>query len=233
MNTPDPAQADTLVSERVQPDGPLSGAVKRGGAKRSKRRREVYFVQAGEGGLVKIGVADDAMIRLRGLATMSPVPLRLIGLMVCRKGGELEGLMHFMFHGHRRHGEWFEPVDALLAVTDRVGWRRPHRIVDIQAVLDREGRRGHKGAGPIDGMNERERYALGLALKRAAATRVAARYKRLAEQGVCDAYEVTSRGCTATTAELSHGRPIPHFDPTWTTGFLTHVINQELLRPVA
>lgn len=72
----------------------------------TKPDRDVYFIGA-PNGLVKIGSAFDVHLRLREIQTMSPVPLKLLG--VVRSAGErTERHLHRIFHLQRRHGEWFE-----------------------------------------------------------------------------------------------------------------------------
>jgi hypothetical protein len=76
--------------------------------------RDVYFVQAGPAGLIKIGVSADVERRLAGLRTHSPVPLSLLGVWPSAgKSGEQQ--LHARFAAHRLHGEWFQPSPDLLA----------------------------------------------------------------------------------------------------------------------
>jgi hypothetical protein len=73
----------------------------------------IYFVQAVNGGLVKIGLAQDAQRRLRELQCGSPVELRLLRL---EKGGKLEeSELHGTFAHLRIRGEWFWPAADLVA----------------------------------------------------------------------------------------------------------------------
>lgn len=73
----------------------------------------LYFVQAGNGGPIKIGVATDLSKRLAALQTGSPAELRLLGTMT----GDMadERALHVRFRDHRLRGEWFSPADDLLA----------------------------------------------------------------------------------------------------------------------
>lgn len=69
------------------------------------RRRYVYFVEAGEGGPIKIGVAIDVAARVKDLQSANPTPLRLI---VSIPGGyEEEGRLHRRFADERLNSEWF------------------------------------------------------------------------------------------------------------------------------
>lgn len=69
-----------------------------------------YFVQAGEDGPIKIGATKNLAVRLRTLCAMSPVPLRLLGLMK----GNVEERCHLLLGASRLHGEWFAPTTAVL-----------------------------------------------------------------------------------------------------------------------
>jgi hypothetical protein len=76
-------------------------------------REAVYFVQAKQGGPIKIGVSSDVPKRIRAIQTTSPA--ELLVLRVIPSGGrELERKLHESFAAHRLHGEWFEPAQELL-----------------------------------------------------------------------------------------------------------------------
>lgn len=101
MTAQNPAQASTLAGRRVQPGGPLSGAVKREGATprpsprslyiaavephgfkppgwggRDMRDRSfIYIIQNGD--LVKVGFSNNVSARLNTLSAGSPRGLRL------------------------------------------------------------------------------------------------------------------------------------------------------------
>lgn len=67
----------------------------------------VYFIQAGDTGLIKIGHARSVTKRLAALQTGSAHNLRVIYEM---RGGLLEEQgLHAAFAKHRAHGEWFHP----------------------------------------------------------------------------------------------------------------------------
>lgn len=72
----------------------------------------IYFIQADIGGLIKIGYAADIPKRLNAMQMGCPV--QLVVLAQCRGTGTYERELHQRFAGHRRHGEWFEPVPELL-----------------------------------------------------------------------------------------------------------------------
>lgn len=75
----------------------------------------VYFVRATTLGLVKIGCTIDARDRLKTLQVGSPDRLELLGVICNKRWEETEREVHRRFAAHRRHGEWFEPCDKLLA----------------------------------------------------------------------------------------------------------------------
>jgi hypothetical protein len=69
-----------------------------------------YFLRAGNDGLIKIGSTRNLIVRLQTLATISPVPLRLLGIM----NGDHEDFCHRRLDVYRSHGEWFLPVEPVL-----------------------------------------------------------------------------------------------------------------------
>ena len=73
----------------------------------SKHQGHVYFVQAGEGGPIKIGWSQDVAQRIAGLQTAQAEPLRLLGTL---PGTRLdEARVHRVLDHHRLRGEWFHP----------------------------------------------------------------------------------------------------------------------------
>jgi Meiotically up-regulated gene 113 len=76
-------------------------------------RRHVYFIQPVDGGLIKIGVADDPHGRLAVLQRMCPVALEIVGL-IPNAGQAVETELHRRFAYARMHGEWFVPLSGLL-----------------------------------------------------------------------------------------------------------------------
>jgi hypothetical protein len=75
--------------------------------------QDIYFIQAIEGGLIKIGLAADPKKRLAAMQAGCPIQLRVLGLI---HGADLfaERRLHRLFTADRRHGEWFEPSSQLL-----------------------------------------------------------------------------------------------------------------------
>lgn len=70
----------------------------------------VYFVQAGDIGPVKIGVASNPKKRLAQMQTSCPVPLRLLFFEDMRRrerAFEVEAILHHALAASRQHGEWF------------------------------------------------------------------------------------------------------------------------------
>ncbi len=74
----------------------------------------VYFLQQGDGGPIKIGIAEGTRLdrRLKQLQTASPLPLRLLGII--EGGSDLERRLHEKFAGCRLEGEWFSAAPDLL-----------------------------------------------------------------------------------------------------------------------
>ena len=72
----------------------------------------VYFVQAKESRLIKIGTSVNVRGRLRELSGASPEELEL--LVDIRGDREVETRIHERFAKYRKHGEWFEPGAELL-----------------------------------------------------------------------------------------------------------------------
>lgn len=78
--------------------------------RRAHRRKNkpvgfVYFIEAEETGLIKIGHATNPNSRMKSIQGMSPVKLRLIGY----TPGSIadEKALHERFGIDRSHGEWF------------------------------------------------------------------------------------------------------------------------------
>lgn len=113
----------------------------------------VYFIQAGDGGPIKIGVTNDAAKRLRGLQTGCPVPVRLLATQPGDVQREAE--LHSVFDAHRQHGEWFFPASELL---DYVGTLEP---APAKASLCKLGV-GHTPGAPftLDNLRHEKRWTL-------------------------------------------------------------------------
>lgn len=73
----------------------------------------IYFIQAVDGGPVKIGWAKNLDKRIAEIQRMSPSQLCILNTFDSSK--EDERLLHKYFKCIRLYGEWFEPTDELLA----------------------------------------------------------------------------------------------------------------------
>lgn len=73
----------------------------------------VYFIQAIDGGPVKIGHAASIASRLKSLQTGSPVLLRVLAT-IPGAGQAGEAALHKRFVRSRSHGEWFRPTPGLM-----------------------------------------------------------------------------------------------------------------------
>ncbi|WP_163836928.1 GIY-YIG nuclease family protein [Spartinivicinus ruber] len=71
----------------------------------------IYFVQAGEDGLIKIGRTKDVQARMCSLNSASPVELKLLG--VFKAKDYMEKILHEEFAKYRVKGEWFKPVEEI------------------------------------------------------------------------------------------------------------------------
>lgn len=72
----------------------------------------VYFVQAGDGGPIKIGYATDVAARLSKIQADNAADIKL--LLVLGGDFELERELHQCFASANIRGEWFHPVRDLL-----------------------------------------------------------------------------------------------------------------------
>lgn len=77
----------------------------------------VYFIEAANVAMVKIGIAKNVEKRLVDLQTASPVKLRIIATLP--GGMKLEKELHRQFGHLRSHGEWFHLTDEILTYIDR------------------------------------------------------------------------------------------------------------------
>jgi hypothetical protein len=74
--------------------------------------QEIYFIQQGKNGPIKIGFTDNIEKRLKELQTANPYKLNLL---LCINGNlKSEKELHKRFEQHRLNGEWFEPVEEIL-----------------------------------------------------------------------------------------------------------------------
>jgi hypothetical protein len=96
----------------------------------------VYFIQCGDGGPIKIGIAEDAEHRMAALQTGCPYKLRLLDTYRPYYGFDarlFEAQLHALFAPHRMDGEWFHPVDEIADFIDNV-WRLNNAIVQFNLL---------------------------------------------------------------------------------------------------
>jgi sRNA-binding protein len=105
---------------------------------------KVYFVQAGPGGPIKIGIADDLAARVAGLQTANAAKLSL--LTWCHGGLPRERELHRQFAALRLHGEWFQPGDELRALIARI--QQEHDAPARQAARRRDAAERLRAEGP-------------------------------------------------------------------------------------
>lgn len=77
----------------------------------------LYFIECGEGGPVKIGIAGCVPSRLACLQSSNPHPLACLVAVERKVAKYLEADLHRRFADHRIHGEWFKrapEIDALI-----------------------------------------------------------------------------------------------------------------------
>jgi hypothetical protein len=113
----------------------------------------VYFAQAGEDGLIKIGYSTKIGQRLQALQVEAGRPVRMLGSVPGNTGVEMQ--WHDYFIDSNDHGEWFRPTAELVgaireaAAADRTpAWvnvpygsgRRSLRSERIRQARLREGK---------------------------------------------------------------------------------------------
>lgn len=76
-------------------------------------KRTIYFVQAVDGGPIKIGIAAEPERRVHEMQACCPVKLVILAT---RSGTYFEEQsLHDRLDKHRLHGEWFEDCDEVRA----------------------------------------------------------------------------------------------------------------------
>lgn len=93
--------------------------------------REVYFLQAVTLGLVKIGVTNNAVKRIRDISMLSPDPIKVIGVALCHNSGKLERELHKKYAAKRVRGEWFRLNDDDIHYLEAIGFN-PTRVKRLQ-----------------------------------------------------------------------------------------------------
>lgn len=93
----------------------------------------VYFIQAGDGGPVKIGKADDALARMQDLQVAHWNELTL--MRVIDGGHATERWLHRFYGSLHLRGEWFRYSDCMLTIEPPALIAQPssalHRAVDV------------------------------------------------------------------------------------------------------
>ena len=74
--------------------------------------RLVYFIQEGDSGPIKVGVAKNVKTRMNTLQVGNPRTLHLLGTMPAKVG--TERVLHNRFRHSRIGGEWFTPGEDIL-----------------------------------------------------------------------------------------------------------------------
>lgn len=72
----------------------------------------IYFLNAAEAGVIKIGVTNDLDRRIGSITRMSPLPLEL--LLSVPGNHRTEAEFHERFSASRLHGEWFSTTDGVI-----------------------------------------------------------------------------------------------------------------------
>jgi len=75
----------------------------------------IYFIQAGEGGPIKIGyTGSDPRLRLSSLQSMSPSQLAILA--VIEGTEDDEHALHLLLRQYRIRREWFQPHEVVFAM---------------------------------------------------------------------------------------------------------------------
>lgn len=112
----------------------------------------VYFIQAGDGGNIKIGFTKNMNSRFRVLQTHCPQPPKLIGLAV-NGDRKLEANYHDRFASFRMHGEWFSAAPEIL--TEAALWPVTKELTEAFALIGLTGKDG--GASITRAARQKER----------------------------------------------------------------------------
>lgn len=117
--------------------------------KRPPKATYVYFIQVGDDGPVKIGVASDPDRRRTMLQIGCPWPLRILCEINCHDAAAYEAQLHERFADHRIRGEWFEPGPTVAYVENLwaeefaslglAEWCRQEQEAAFDCFFDRSG----------------------------------------------------------------------------------------------
>ena len=113
-----PMQSDVPFPELLREKEPILARA-RTKDREDKPGARVYFIQENGTNAIKIGVSKNAQKRAKELQINMPGEVMLLATV---EGGHyVEGLLHSLFaHAHIR-GEWFRPVEELIAYIAREG----------------------------------------------------------------------------------------------------------------
>jgi hypothetical protein len=97
----------------------------------------IYFIQAENGGPIKIGFTRDLDRRLDRLQTGSPYPLNVLatidtGCDDVHDDASYERMIHDKFQQYRLRREWFEPSKELLEFISDVRTKGQSILIDIK-----------------------------------------------------------------------------------------------------
>ena len=129
------------------------------------KKKGLYFILNRVTGLVKIGISDDPLDRMKTLELASGVGLELIGW--APEMARYERSLHNAFALQRRIGEWFESSKTLLELADNPS------IENIRLVIKSGGADIRAAATPSERAEQRRKRAeeIGAQIRREAAKR--------------------------------------------------------------
>lgn len=116
-------------------------------SRRSRRKYQIYFIEAVGLGLIKIGITADATKRITGMRTDSPADLR--ALLVVSGTARQEGAIHCLFSEDNHRNEWFRASDALLGFIEELKAKEPKEIARTLRRLPVWRRTRKQGGEPI------------------------------------------------------------------------------------
>lgn len=102
----------------------------------------VYFIECGEGGPIKIGIAQSVYSRMAALQSANPHPLECLVAVERIEARFLEEALHERFAEHHIRGEWFRPAPELVALIDafRTGEADAFRAHECTGRIIADGR---------------------------------------------------------------------------------------------
>lgn len=89
--------------------------------------KHIYFIEAGDGGPIKIGVTKDIDKRIKQLQPGTTAPLRLLASIPGSHADERT--LHRYFAVERRNGEWFSGGGAVRAFAMSIPSMTPDEVV--------------------------------------------------------------------------------------------------------